>query len=364
MRNTQRVDEETDVRQALLSKELCAVHIQTLYQGLEEQFGLKLAAFRRFAENSIFFSEGATHKRLKRFANLTSRMSLTGAKAAYPVIAQKVVDGLPTGEPVNLTSDFSAPFVNAVVIKSLGLDEGALASYHRWRGNIEWLLADVPPWREVKDFNESTGALLSSIEDWFTVEDGAHLQASSFASFADELTIEEIAYIAAALLLGSIATSYTLDNALLFVFSDQDRARSWRAGFASDPQTSADRLISLSSAVPDVTRVCVAPTRVAGLSVPIGRRVELNLMPDSDSGGACPNDMPLNSLSFGAGRHKCVGEGMAREMVAVGMSALFAQFQNIQLVDSGVRRERAHPLRRIIELPAILDRIPVENSKS
>ncbi len=348
------IDNESDVRAALLSKDLHAVHVSRLYEGLEDKFDIDLVHFRQFAKNSIFFSEGDTHKRLKSLANAASRLALSRNKSTYPEIAKGIFGSLARRVRVNLAEDYSNAFVNAVVIQSLGLNPRGLDEYHRWRSNIEWLLADVPPWREVKHFNASAKALQGSLLNWFAADDGNNLRASGFDTLVEERSINDLALVLSALLLGSIATSYTITNALCIVLASDRGFSEWRQAFARDTKDATDRLIAVSSAVPDVTRVCASGALFADRSVAVDQRVTLNLMPDMKNRSKSPGNIPDHSLSFGAGRHKCVGEGMAREMVAVALTTIFETGERVELAADDIVVEQSHPLGRIVDLPVVV----------
>lgn len=347
-----------DVRPALMSHSLSVNRIGDLYNGLDQRFGVPLDAFHDYVTHSIFFSEGETHKKLKRAASMASRTSLLNTRVDHRAIAKDIAASLPANTVINLADDYSAAFVNRVVVAAYGLDPAALDDYNRWRDNLEYLLSELPPWRQVKQFNTSARELHASLEHWFSHSDGRNLRASSLAEACEDLTLSETAYVGAALLLGGIATSYTLSNALWLVLSDPDRLSTWKSAFADEPALAARKMVGVCSAVSSVTRLCVEDVSIGSHQLAKGDRVRVHLSPDvtDEAAAACPHAAKASHVGFGIGRHKCVGEMLAYEIIAAGMPVLFEQFSRMELRAEEVVRDRTHPLARLITLPVILGR--------
>jgi cytochrome P450 len=347
-----------DVRPALMTNSLSVDRVGDLYNGLDQRFGVPLDAFNAYVANSIFFSEGPTHKTLKRAASLASRTSLLNTRVDYRRIATEIAATLPLGQPVNLADAYSAAFVNRVVVEAYGLNPDEIEDYDRWRNNLEYLLSELPPWRQVKQFNTSARELHASLEHWFSCEDGRRLRASSLAEPCADLSLSETAYVGAALLLGGIATSYTLSNALLLILSDRRSHAAWKSAFAEDSALAARKMVGVCSAVSSVTRLCVEDITIGAHDLAKGDRVRVHLTsqaaPGPEPGPACPHTAPATHVGFGIGRHKCVGEMLAYEIIAAGLPVFFDRFDQSELIESGVKRDHSHPLARLLTLPVIL----------
>ncbi|WP_300531965.1 hypothetical protein [Maricaulis sp.] len=350
------VRDPENIRPALMSQSLSVNRIGDLYNGLDRQFGVPLDAFHDYVAHSIFFSEGETHKTLKRAASMASRTSLLNTRVDYRAIAGSIAASLPTGSPVNLAEAYSAAFVNRVVVEAYGLNPQALDDYDRWRNNLEYLLSELPPWRQVKQFNTSAAELHASLEDWFSREQGRHLRASSLAEACEGLSLSETAYVGAALLLGGIATSYTLSNALHLVLSDAGRFADWKAAFAEDAALAARKMVGVCSAVASVTRLCVDEVEIGTHRFDRGDRVRIHLTPEITPAAACPHAAKASHVGFGIGRHKCVGEMLAYEIIAAGLPVFFEQFTHCELDAEAVVRDQSHPLARLKTLPVVLGR--------
>lgn len=350
------VSDDADIRAVLMSKDFSAVRLHELYTRLSGQFGLKLDAFTRFMDHSLFYSEGQTHKRLKRVASLTTRTNLLNPRVDYRALAQDTADGLLLGTPINLARDYSTAFVDRVVIEAYGLNPEEAENYGRWIRNLEWLFSPIPPWREVKDLNASAIALQQSLTDWFTREEGKHLKASSLYGLTDDLSLEEITYVVSAVLLGAAATFYTLTNGLFIVLSDDQLYCDWKAEFQADPAVAAKKFVTVASSVPDVSRLCVRAAEIGGQVFQPNDRIRVHLMPQEGGVSACPHAASSAHQRFGVGRHKCVGEMLAYEIIAAGMSVFFETFSSARLISDEVVHDQVHPLKRIKALPVILHR--------
>lgn len=342
-----------DVKAILLSPSFKSVPLGDLYKDLRKSSGMNFDALLEYIDHSIFFSEGKLHNRLKRTAVAASKVQSARNLLDFKRIAKAVVTDIPAGTEANLAECFSMEIVNRILAELLGLSRSELKNYEAWRDTLDWILAVLPPWKRVKQFDSAAQNFHQQLLQWYAKDNGRHLESSCLHGLTGELDEDETAYVAGAILLGGIATSYTLNKALILLLSDTQMFEVWRGAFKDDYRLAARKIVSVASAVSEVIRICTSPETIGGETLNSGDRVRLQLT-NNGADSLCPAGAVEKHIGFGFGRHKCPGEALAYEIIAVSLNEFFDVFSGAEFDPNKVVYETGHPLQKVTSLPAIL----------
>lgn len=258
-------------------------------------------------------------------------------------------------------ADLRAAFAGPLAVYSVGAVLGVPEEFHplilEWYDRFARALANFtadPAARQrgqtaAAEFREAMRPLLARA----AAEPGAGLF-SSLVHAADRLQDEEILSNALIILFGGIETTdATLANtvwALLSHPAQLDRARATPDGWA----LAVEESLRWEPAVQSCTRYATRDTELGGVRIPAGDVVQCMLgAANRDPGHFVDPDRydilrpnAEDHLSFGMGRHLCLGAHLARAEVCSALPALFGRLRGLRLDPDAPARPSGYEFRK------------------
>jgi cytochrome P450 PksS len=292
--------------------------------------------YERITLDAMLFRDGAEHHRLRVLGNrgFTPSM-LDRARPMVERVVNDLLDTVQSAGKMDAIADFAQPLPALTIAELFGIPGADRAAFQHWSDDaakfIGGNLTDPP--REARAANDGILAL----EDYFLKlidrrrdQPGHDLLSLLLAGQAEgKLSAKEVsAQCILILIAGHVTTIDLTGNAINALLDHPDQ---WRA-LVADParvRAAVEEALRYDTAVPFVHRLVRAETRIGEEVISPDQTVYLGLaaanrdpavFADPDAFDiARPND---NHLSFAAGPHVCLGAGLARRELEVGLAAL------------------------------------------
>jgi cytochrome P450 len=290
---------------------------------------------------TMLFSDAAEHQRLR--AVLRKHFTQDRVTALLPQITEictSLLDGLTTGEPVDLMREVALPLPLTVICRLLGLPYTAATS-----GPLrEWtaaLMQDVPETTDPAS-EQLVGFLLGVMEEKLATKPDDLFSGllTQLGDGADQLSpVEVIATVVLMIVAGHETTTNAIVRALAILL--QEPGELWLA-VQRDPgkiRNAVDEALRLTAPVRSAThRFTAEPYPAQDVVIPAGEIVLLSIahanrdprrFPDADR-FVLDRDT-TSHLTFGHGPHYCLGAGLAREEITIALTQLIARYPRARL---------------------------------
>jgi nocardicin N-oxygenase len=269
--------------------------------------------------------------------------------------AEELLDGF-TEPPVDLVKRFAAPLTSAGICAALDLPPVDHTRLRAWARPL--LALDAEQAVGAAEAAEGLTTYLARLLD----DPGVWRDGAVAASLVADLEPEEAGRLLTFLLIsGHVSTSVQLVNCVLELLV---RPTEWRR-LTDDPalvDRAVEELLRFSPpesgglgprrAVEDVELAGVL-IRTGDVVVPCTREANLDpsVFPSADRLDVTRED--CRHLSFGPGRHHCVGAHLARMELQVALGALVRRFPGLRLAvpPDGLHRRSGLQFRELVELP-------------
>jgi unspecific monooxygenase len=307
-----------------------------------------LAAFDGLEANSMLELEPPVHTRLRTLVNraFVSRQ-VERLRPRIEELANRLIDGFPTGGPVDLLPAFAAPIPITIIAEMLGVP------VQRGADMLDWSHRMVAMYMHgrTRAVEESANAAATEFSDFLR-----GCVAERRASPADDLLgvliaardggrkLSEDELVASAILLlnaGHEATVHQMGNAVRTVLSQAGDPRRF---FTDDAVSAAtvEECLRIDAPLHMFTRYAYEALDLPeGVSVKPGDQVALLLgMANRDPAAFDapeefrPERPDQKNVSFGAGIHFCIGAPLARLELQVGLKVLFDRLPGLLLADA------------------------------
>ncbi|BBA96111.1 putative cytochrome P450 [Actinacidiphila reveromycinica] len=315
---------------------------------------------------SLLAVEPPQHTRYRKLVTkVFSARAVAQLKDRTQQIADELVAAIPAGEPGDLIASYCALLPVTVICEILGVPPG---ERHRV---LELGEAAAPsldlglPWREFRRVESA----LATFDRWLTghldrlrAQPGDDLLSQLVTAQEDGagLTDQEVKSTAGLVLAAGFETTVNLlGNGIALLAADPAQ----RALLRERPDlwdNAVNEILRYDPPVLLTGRMTVRRTTIAGAGVPAGRLVSVALAGANRDPDVFPRphvfdvtrDNARDHLSFGAGRHYCLGASLARMEGAIGLRTLFERFPAVEL-RPGARRRPTRILRGYGTLPAV-----------
>jgi cytochrome P450 len=261
------------------------------------------------------------------------------------------------GSNVELMRDVATPLAVASALRVLGLPEGLAARMTGWYGDFAAALANFTADPEVRATGKSAAAAFdASVRPW--LQDGAldrgllsHLAGADPSS---RLSHDEIIANALIILFGGIETTASQIGNTVWTLLTTDRWR-WFLQDRSRGPAVIEESLRWQPAVQSITRHATEAVELHGVSVPAGAVVQsmigaANRDPRHFSRPDIFDPERLDAhdhLSFGTGRHLCLGAHLARMEIAAVLDVLAnLRGDGLRFADAVAPRLRGYEFRR------------------
>jgi cytochrome P450 PksS len=311
--------------------------------------------YERITLDAMLFRDGAEHHRLRVLGNRGFTPSMLDR--ARPMV-ERVVDGLldkvQSAGKMDAITDFAQPLPALAIAELFGIPAADRDAFQQWSDDAAKFLGGnlTDPPHEARAANDGVLAL----EDYFLKlidqrrdVPGHDLLSLLLAGQAEgKLSAEEVsAQCILILIAGHVTTIDLTGNAINALLDHPDQ---WRSLVADPTRVSAavEEALRYDTAVPFVHRIARAETRIGNKTVVPGQVVYVGLASANRDPSVFANPdtfdisrTNVNHVSFAVGPHVCLGAGLARRELEIGLGALVRRMPKL--------RRGAEPPRRRCE---------------
>lgn len=302
----------------------------------------------------MLFETGPRHAALRNMARAGfSRRAVADLRASISKHVADLCDQvLPRGE-IDLVGDLSAPLTTMVIAEMLGLPPGDRHLLDDWQSllHVYFTQSDAESerlsrLREVFDALTGDGAPPALLRHMMAA--GSPESRDPDVVFANFLLIIDA---------GQVTTTHQIPNALRALLDHPGQLELLQAR----PELcgpAVEELLRYDSAVQFTARTAQADIELRGCKIPAGEQVTLLIGSGNRDEAAFPDPDRLDvtrdakaHLSFGHGRHYCLGAALALAETELVLGALLSRTQNLQLTGPELQWDETINFRFLKELP-------------
>ncbi len=297
---------------------------------------------------SVAQTDGADHDRIRRLMNPSfAPAALAQIDDHIKAIVTAMLDDVEAlGGPFDCMNDFARHVVVRIVLDGLlGLTVGQQAAFVRMHKTFD-LLSDLAPGEDLPtSYLQAQQEVLQVMDDVFA-ERRARSREHDFVSTlvnarynTDKLSDAELTANIFAILAGGLGTTSTATGAMLMnLCRHRDQFDQVIAEPRLIPQTVEESLRYQGPLIFSFPRFATEDFEIGG--TPILKHMPVHVSPmaanlDSDQ---YPDPLkfdihrtPKNILTFGTGRHHCLGNRLARRVLAIILEQVCQRFPNLRL---------------------------------
>jgi cytochrome P450 len=261
--------------------------------------------------------------------------------ATVEMRAEALIDGFPHAGQVDLNAEFAARLSVQTIASLLGLRHDD-RSVRDWYRDLALALSDFSG-EGGRSAGRATAAVVKET-----------LVGACARPVASDLTDEEWAANLALVLFGGIETAESmLLNALWALLTHPDQLAAVRRTPALLP-AAVEESLRWEPGVQSLTRFTTRAVTIGGIDLERGSAIQcmvgaanrdpLHFVAPDAFDASRPN--ASDHLTFGYGRHFCLGVHLARIEAAAALAVLLQSFPRLELVDADESRPRGHEFRK------------------
>jgi cytochrome P450 len=302
---------------------------------------------RRFVERrrQAFLSmEGPDHQRLRRLAMVALSPQVADRhRPRMRAIMDRLIDAvLPAGR-MDAVGDVLERYPMPVICGILGVPQEDIPFFAQtaldW---TRWMYGGPPAVPAALAAHEAMDAYMARLVEGRAGHDGDDVISGLLRaeSEGDRLTRAEVIHTAAALIVPGLETTFSSLGSGLYLFAQHPEQ--WEM-LAADPAllpTAAEEILRFAPVAPTLERIANEDIEINGLRVPRDTQVVLavaavnrdpELFPDPDRFDITRRPQRMLHMSFGGGRHTCLGLHIARAELQEGLRCLSQRLTALEL---------------------------------
>jgi cytochrome P450 len=303
------------------------------------------ADFQRVVGAMMLMKDGEDHRRLRILGNhgLTPSM-LQRSRPMIERIVNELLDAVATAGRMDVMADLAQPLPARVIAALFDIPDSDRDLFQEASDAMaKFFGASLGD--KTADARAANAATLK-LEEYFLklIEERSRRPGQDLMSLflagqkEGKLTAEEVCCQCILLLVaGHVTTIDQLANAVYALLTHKDQLERLRQNPAL-LESAVEETLRFDTAVPMIYRVAKQDVSLGGKTIRAGQIVHLCLIAASHDGAAYaePHRFDITraagrSLAFGQGIHICMGGGLARCEVEVGLSTLLARCPKLQL---------------------------------
>ncbi len=308
--------------------------------------------FERVCKQQMLFRDGAEHHRLRVLGNRGFTPSvMERARPMVEGVVNDLLDKVQAKGQMDAIADFAQPLPAVAIAELFGIPASDRDLFQTWSDDVAKFFGGThgDPATDGRAANDGMLAL----EDYFLrlIEKrrpapGHDLVSLLLAGQAEgKLSAEEVsAQCILILIAGHVTTIDQMGNALSAFLQHPEQWKKLR----DDPTriaTAVEEAIRYDPAAPFTHRIAIKETRIGDKTIKPGDVVYVGLAAGNRDPAAFPNPdtfdiarSPNEHLSFAVGPHVCLGAGLARRELAIGIAALAKRMPNLRPAAEPPRR--------------------------
>ena len=338
---TRYADAAAALRDPALSSQRLALIVQ--YQ-LRHSDPAVAKDFERVCHQQMLFRNGSEHHRLRVLGNrgFTPSM-LDRARPMVERVVNDLLDKVQASGRMDAIADFAQPLPAVAIAELFGIPAADRDMFQKWSDDVAKFFGGThgDPAADGRAANDGMRAL----EDYFLrligqrrTDPGHDLVSLLLAGQAEgKLSAEEVsAQCILILIAGHVTTIDQMGNAISAFLHHPDQWRRLR----DDPTkiaSAVEEAIRYDTAAPFTHRIAVKETRIGDKTIKPGEVVFVGLAAGNRDPAAFADPDVFdtaradnNHLSFAVGPHVCLGAGLARRELAIGLAALAKRMPNLR----------------------------------
>lgn len=271
---------------------------------------------------------------------------------------EELVAGLGDVESADLRRELSVPLSLGAVLRVMGLPPGDSQQIHDWYGDFAHALANFTGDAAVRQRGHDSARAFAAYMEPF-IEGVRQVPARSLLGHlltgeSRALTDPEVVSNLLIVLFGGVETADSMISTCLYALLTHRELRSEVLEAPGRLPAIVDEILRWDAPVQSCTRFATRPTEVGGVAIEEGEIVQCMLGAANRDPDWFPDPDRLDTsrenagehLSFGAGRHFCLGAVMARMETEAALETVLAAFPSLSLFDPDEARPTGHEFRR------------------
>jgi cytochrome P450 len=315
----------------------------------------------------LIMMDGVEHKQLRTLVSGSfAPRRVAGLEPAIRKVTQELLDDLVHREAPDLVRDFANPLPTIVIAELLGVPSEDRDQFKQWSNAIVQFdpakpdgihpAADSGPAVELAQYftrileerrKQPRDDLLSRLIA--TDVGGRKLTQGELIGFGFLLLVA-----------GHETTTNLISNTLVQLDRDREARRRLIDDRALMP-TAVEEFLRFDAPVQGLARTTTEAVELHGVTIPADEKVLLlfasanrdeRKFPDPDRFdiGRTPNE----HISFGFGKHYCLGSGLARLEARIAFDEILTRIPEYQLIGDRIERITSGPIRGVLRLPVQL----------
>jgi cytochrome P450 len=348
-----------DVHKALRDPRLSANRLDALVNFQLRNSDPSLAAdFARIGRQQMLMKDGADHHRLRTLSNYAFTPSnLDKWRPRIQKVVDELLDAVGDQGQFDVVADLAQPLPAIVIAELFGIPPEDRHSFQKWSDAGAKFFGGTlgDPEQDARAANDSALNMeryFRALYDERRRRPGDDLMSSLIQEQAEgKLSAEEVCSQCMLLLIaGHVTTIDQLSNAVHTLLTHPDQLRK----LAADPaliKGAIEEIMRFDGAVSFTHRVAVADLEIGGKAVRTGEVVYLGLAAANRDPEAFADPEVFDitrpvarHIAFGAGPHVCIGAGLTRRELEIGLLTLFRRMPNLHLSADEPPRRRCESL--------------------